>query len=143
MAVRRNVDQGRCKRCRGRLPQGARRCARCGAQAFVAQQLDPAESARSERKRLFRKYKLTEIQARILAAAFGGKDEIIVCGDRTPAEGEVKAGGERFYGDDAVVAVATLVGPGLVSPNGGDAFRLTADGTKLAEALAAEAQVES
>lgn len=126
-----------CNRCKARLPVGARRCMKCGGQVFAVESVGPAEAARNERERLLRKYKLSEIQKRILSAAAKAQ-EIFVCGNDESAEGEVKSGDERFYGDEAVAALAALAGPGLVSPHGEDCFRLTDDGTKLARTLQVE-----
>ncbi len=137
MVARRKAKGSVCKRCKARLPLGARRCMKCGAQVFNTQVVDPAEAARNERERLLRKCKLSEIQKRILSAAAKAQ-EIFVCGTDDSAEGEVKSGDERFYGNEAVMAVAALAGPGLISPDGEDRFRLTHDGTKLAQTLQAE-----
>jgi hypothetical protein len=112
----------------------------CGAQVYVVQKDDPAEAARAERDRLLRKYKLSEVQTSILCAVArseGGGRDIFVCGGDQLVVGEVKAGGQRFEGNDAVVAVAGLAGPGLIAPHGEDCFRLTADGERLAKTLAA------
>jgi len=128
---------GRCKRCRAKIPGNARRCMQCGAQIFVAQTVDPADAVRMERERLLRKYKLNEIQMAILSAAAGAEDDqdIYVCGRGQQVDGEVKSGGKRFEGNEAVAAVAGLAGPGLISPHGEDCFRLTSDGTRLAKSL--------
>ena len=69
MVGRAKAKGSACKRCRARLPLGARRCMKCGAQVFVVQGVDLAEAARNERERLMRKYKLSEMQKRILSAA--------------------------------------------------------------------------
>jgi len=114
---------------------------KCGAQVFVVQGVDLAEAARNERERLMRKYKLSEMQKRILSAAATAQ-MIFVCGNDAKAEGEVKSGDERFHGNEAVAAVAALAGPGLISPHGDDCFRLTQDGTKLAITLLAELATE-
>ncbi len=128
-----------CGRCKGRLPHGARRCLRCGAQVFVAREASPNEAARNERERLLRKYDLSETQKSILsAAAEVDAKEITVCGAEKGAEGEVKSGKQRFYGNEAVAALAGLAGPGLVSPHGEDRFTLTPEGLKLVETLKAE-----
>lgn len=131
-----------CNRCRARLPQGARRCLKCGAQVFVVQDVDSAEAARNERVRLLRKYNLSAMQKDILSAAAEGSKEITVCGTDSKAEGEVKSGDQRFYGDEAVAAVAALAGPGLIAPDGEDCFRLSPDGTKLVKTIQAEPAVE-
>ena len=127
-----------CKKCRARLPQGGRRCLKCGAQIFVVQDVDPFEAARNERVRLLRKYNLSEMQKNILTAAGDGPKEITVCGTDNKAEGEVKSGEQRFYGDEAVAAVAALAGPGLIASDGEDCFRLTPDGTNLIKTIQAE-----
>jgi len=127
-----------CSRCKARLPVGARRCMKCGAQVFVVQDVDPAEAARNARERLLRKYSLDAVQAEILGAALTGSREITVCGNDSKAEGEVKSGDTRFYGDEAVAGVAGLAGHGLIKPDGEDCFRLTDDGTHLAKTIQSE-----
>ena len=87
---------------------------------------DPAESPPQ--------YDLTEMQKRILSAARKG-DPIFVYRLPGPQEGEVKSGGERFFGNEAVTAVATLIAPGLVAAVEADCFELTALGQQLAESL--------
>ena len=54
------------------------------------------------------------------------------------AEGEVKSGDQRFYGDEAVAAVAALAGPGLIARHGEDCFRLTPDGKELVRTIQGE-----
>lgn len=120
------------------MPQGSRRCLKCGAKIFVVQEVDPAEAARNERVRLLRRYNLTEVQKDILIASTGGSKEITVCGTDARAEGEVKSGDQRFYGDEAVAAVAALAGPGLIALHGEDCFRLTSEGTRLVKTIQAE-----
>ena len=138
MIGRRKVKGSACNRCRALLPQGARRCLKCGAQVFVVQEVDPAEAARNERERLLRKYNLSETQTNVLSAAAEDSKEITVCGTDSKAEGEVKSGNQRFYGDEAVAAVAALAGLGLIAPHSEDCFRLTPDGTKLLKTIRAE-----
>jgi len=115
---------------------------KCGAMVFVVQELDPAEAARNERVRLLRKYKLTDTQKDILVASQGGSKQITVCGHDARAEGEVKSGDQRFYGDEAVAAVAALAGPGLIAAHGEDCFRLTPEGTRLVKAIQAEPEAD-
>jgi len=79
-------------------------------------------------------YDLSEIQQRILTAAREGAS-IFVYRLPGPDEGEVKSGRERFFGDEAVAALATLVAPGLVAETGEDSFALTDAGQKLVESL--------
>lgn len=79
-------------------------------------------------------YDLSEIQRRILSAAQEG-GPIFVYRLPGPGEGEVKSGTERFFGDDAVTAVATLIAPGLVAETGDDCFELTHAGLQLAASL--------
>ena len=106
------------------------------------QDVDPAEAARNERERLLRKYNLSEMQKNILAAAAaaaaGAKREITVLGNNRKAQSEVKSGDQRFYGNEAVEAIAALAGPGLISPHGEDCFRLTLEGAKLVATFQAE-----
>lgn len=79
-------------------------------------------------------YDLSEIQRRILSAAQEG-GSIFVYRLPGPGEGEVKSGTERFFGDDAVTALATLIAPGLVAETGDDRFELTHAGLQLAASL--------
>lgn len=139
MERRGHPTSSRCKRCRAIISGTAKRCMKCGALLFVAPTFNEEESARLERERLVRKYKLNEIQKQILAAAIGDDQtlDIFVLGCGGKLDGEVKSGVTRFQGNDAVAAVAALAAPGLISPYGADCFRLTADGAKLARTLAA------
>ena len=132
------VRPGACKRCLAPLARDARRCSSCGAQVFVTVRSDPQVTASKERERLLRKYALSEIQQQILTAAMAAGDEIFVVGKGKLEEGEVKSGDQRFYGDEAVMAVAALAGPGLISSQGEDCFRLTPDGTRVAKTLQTE-----
>jgi hypothetical protein len=77
---------------------------------------------------------LTEIQRRILSAAQDG-GTIYVYRLPGPQEGEVKSGRERFFGDEAVAAVATMIAPGLLTATGEDRFELTSAGLRLASSL--------
>jgi hypothetical protein len=138
MIGRGKVKGSACKRCKAQLPQGSRRCLKCGAQVFVAQDVGPAEAARNARERLLRKYNLSEMQTNVLSAAADNSKEITVCGADSKAEGEVKSGNQRFYGDEAVAAVAALAGLGLIAPHSEDSFRLTPDGTKFLKMIHAE-----
>ena len=135
MTTRTRAAASTCSRCNAPLPGRARRCIRCGAQVFVAPEVDPQAEARVKRERLLRKYGLNEIQTAILAAASTGTRSIFVVGSDTVGEGEVKSGDQRFYGNDAVMAIAALAGPGLIAPQGDDCFRLTDAGERLVKAL--------
>ncbi len=104
---------------------------KCGAKIFVADEVAPAEELRIKRERILRKYNLTDTQKDILFAAGKGSKEIVVCGTDQQNEGEIKAGDQRFYGNDAVATVAVFVASRLIEPTGEDRFRLTADGVKL------------
>ncbi|MDH3628914.1 MAG: hypothetical protein OEV00_10170 [Acidobacteriota bacterium] len=79
-------------------------------------------------------YDLDDVQKEILAAAARG-NTIYVYGGEGSIEGEVKAGDERFYGNEAVAAVAKLVEPGLLEKTDDDCFELTDDGACLATSL--------
>ena len=142
MIGRRKTKGSVCNKCNARLPHGARRCMKCGAKIFVVEEVDPAEAARQDRARLLRKYNLSKMQKNILAAAVEGSKQITVLGNDTQAEGEVKSGEQRFYGDEAVAAVAALAGPGLIAPHGEDCFRLTSEGTNVVKTMQAEQKVE-
>ena len=80
------------------------------------------------------------MQQEILLAAWRrNRGPIYVCGKNGGAEGEVKSGDERFYGNEAVVAIAGLIAPGLIVGVGDDCFTLTDDGARLAVMLNAPA----
>lgn len=127
-----------CTKCSAALPPGARRCMKCGAKVFVAEAVSPAEQLRQKRDRILKKYNLSDVQRNILFAAGAGSREIVVCATDQRNEGEVKAGDQRFYGNDAVAAVAAFVAARLIEPKGEDCFRLTADGDKLIRVINGE-----
>lgn len=137
MTVRRKTGSA-CGKCQTPMPTGARRCMKCGAQIFAAEQLSPAEALRAKRDRILRKYDLTDVQKEILTAAGKGSKEIAVCGTNQQDEGEIKAGDQRFYGNEAVATVAAFVAARLIEPNGEDCFRLTAEGERLIGVLNGE-----
>jgi hypothetical protein len=74
---------------------------------------------------------LSDIQKQILMAAQQGQvgqKSIYVMGTQGAADGEVKSGNQRFFGNDAVAAVVALLAPGLIEPVAEDAFELTETG---------------
>ncbi len=137
MTVRRKKGSA-CTKCNTPMPPGAGRCMKCGAKVFVAEQVSPAEQLRQKRERILRKYNLTDVQKDILFAAGKGSKEIVVCGMDRQNEGEIKAGDQRFYGNDAVATVAAFVASRLIEPKGGASFRLTGDGERLIRVIDGE-----
>ena len=127
-----------CPRCRQPVRASAPRCPGCGNRLFMesAATAPPAieSQLRSDPPEPVPQYDLTKIQKRILGAAHE-EGTIFVYREPGPAEGEVKSGTERFYGDDAVTAVATLIAPGLIAAAGEDCFELTHAGLRLVESL--------
>jgi hypothetical protein len=114
--------------------ESAPRCPGCGNRLFVAPAEAPIKLDLPEPSHSAPKYDLSDIQRRILSAAHESGN-IFVYRLPGPGEGEVKSGTERFFGDDAVTAVATLIAPGLVAVNGEDCFELTGAGLQLAASL--------
>lgn len=137
MSVRRKKSSG-CAKCGTPMPAGAGRCMKCGAKNVVTDEVSPAEQLRQKRERILRKYNLTEVQKNILFAAGKSSKEIVVCGADRQNEGEVKAGDLRFYGNEAVAAVAVFVASRLIEPRGGDCFRVTPEGDKLIRVIDGE-----
>ena len=129
---RSNEVTRKCPRCRVQVSASAPRCLGCGNRMFVASDDAPIELELPKRPES--EYNLSEIQRRILSAAQEG-GSIFVYRLPGPGEGEVKSGTERFFGDDAVTALATLIAPGLVAETGDDRFELTHAGLQLAAAL--------
>jgi len=126
-----------CPRCRVPVRASAPRCPGCGTRLFVESAAAPIKlelPAQPDLPRPEPDYDLSEIQRRILSAAHEG-GSIFVYRLPGPGEGEVKSGTERFFGDDAVTAVATLIAPGLVAETGNDRFELTHAGLQLAASL--------
>jgi hypothetical protein len=111
------------------------RCMQCGNRVVREERMDPAQAAAAKRDRLVRRYGLSEMQREILLAAADARADIFVCGSDGKTEGEVKAGVQRFYGDEAVVAIAALAAPGLIAPHGEDRFELTKSAQELIDAL--------
>ena len=129
---RSNEVTRKCPRCRVQVSASAPRCLGCGNRMFAASDDAPIELELPKRPES--EYNLSEIQRRILSAAQEG-GSIFVYRLPGPGEGEVKSGTERFFGDDAVTALATLIAPGLVAETGDDRFELTHAGLQLAAAL--------
>ena len=127
-----------CPRCRQPVRASAPRCPGCGNRLFIgsAEAAPPALElpVRSDPAETAPHYDLTEMQRRILSAAHEG-GPIFVYRQPGPAEGEVKSGAERFFGDEAVTAVATLIAPGLVAAVGEDCFELTHAGLRFVASL--------
>lgn len=124
----------RCPRCRVPVRESAPRCPSCGNRQFAVSADAPIKLDLPEPSLSVPKYDLSEIQKRILSAAHED-GTIFVYRLPGPGEGEVKSGTERFFGDDAVTAVATLIAPGLVAANGEDRFDLTHAGLQIAASL--------
>lgn len=136
-AKRRKVAESTCPRCRQSVRATAPRCPGCGNRLFFESEATPTKIDLLERTTTTEpvpRYDLSEIQERILAAARAG-GAIFVYRLPGPDEGEVKSGKERFFGDEAVTALATLVAPGLVAESGADRFELTHAGQQLAASL--------
>lgn len=127
------MRQRSCPRCDRRLPPRLRRCLACGARIHVEEPVEPKAQEEPRAAQAF-----TEMQREILLASWRkNRGPIYVCGTSRSAEGEVKSGGQRFYGNDALVAIAGLAAPGLIVNVGDDCFTLTDDGARLAVRLAA------
>ncbi len=112
---------------------GALRCPGCGARIFVQQAtVEPVEAVRPEPMETT--FDLTELQKEIMLAAVEsgpGNSPIYVCG-RSGAQGEIKAGERRIFGNDAVAAVVGLLAQGLVSrTEDEDCFKPTEVGARL------------
>ena len=150
------IAANHCNRCHARVATNSVRCFACGARvtqsvakhsnaidlpaggpgkkkASTSWLVEPATKAVVKKKNWF-EYDLNDLQKQILAAAAKGI-VIFVYGGDGKTEGEVKAGAERFYGNDAVEAVARLVEPGLLKKSEDDSYELTDDGACLAASL--------
>ena len=126
-----------CPRCRQPVRASAPRCPGCGNRLFIKSAAAPIKielPKQAEAPKVVPQFDLSEIQRRILTAAREG-GSIFVYRLPGPDEGEVKSGDERFFGDDAVTAVATLIAPGLITELGEDRFELTRAGQQLADSL--------
>ena len=126
-----------CPRCRQPVRASAPRCPGCGNRLFIKSAATPIKielPKQSEILEAVPQYDLSEIQRRILTSAREG-GAIFIYRLPGPDEGEVKSGNERFFGDEAVTAVATLIAPGLVTELGEDRFELTRAGQQLADSL--------
>ena len=138
------MSQRNCPKCNRHLPPPLRRCFNCGARIYVekpvaAENAKPAvaESSPVERG------ELSEIQREILLCSWRqNRGPIYICGTDHVTEGEVKSGEQRFYGNDAVVAIAGLLAPGLIVTVGDGCFTLTDDGARLAVRLASRPDVQ-
>ena len=141
---RRAVPGPRCQQCRAALPAGSARCLKCGNRTkpgargrvlSAANRLEPQlplVTAPRAARNPTPSPELSEIQREILIAAQQGSvgmKSIYVMGTKKgDADGEVKSGNQRFFGNEAVAAVVALLGPGLIEPIAEDAFELTETG---------------
>ena len=134
---RRKAADSTCPRCRQPVRASAPRCPGCGNRLFYKSAATPTKIELPEQLATpepASQYELSKIQRRILTAAHEG-GSIYVYRLPGPDEGEVKSGNERFFGDEAVTALATLIAPGLVAELGEDQFELTKAGQQLAASL--------
>ena len=137
----------RCPKCTRPSQPNSRRCLHCGGRIHG----EAAAASSPESPELRRKtdpggggfgpepkFDLSDAQRQILLGALGDQydpNPVFVYGEPGPAEGEVKAGECRLYGDDAVVAIAELVSFGLLVLAGKDRFDLTDQASRLARSL--------
>jgi len=121
-----------CTRCKGSLPVGARRCSRCGTRVPTA---ETAETTLTAPPRPIRPIEAAILRG-ALAGGRAGSPSVFVTPSQGAVVGEIKVGGERIFGDEAVRAVATLVADGNLAPYE-DGFALTAVGRLRAQRVSA------
>jgi hypothetical protein len=137
-----------CSRCAKRIKSDANRCPHCGARVGtfanasrpslaagkVANGSQGLDVLRREVELRDQAGQLSELQKQILLAAYsGGEDHLVhVMRAEGPRAGEIKAGQERIYGDEAVEAVELMYFRGFFARHGDLAFELTHDGRHLA-----------
>jgi len=135
----RGTETQTCQSCRRHIGVQARRCPHCGSKLKA---IGPSElvqpAAHPGATSPGPNGELTELQKRILLAARSGrrgKNLIYVLPPLGAREGEIKAGDERLYGNEAVDTVTELVGRGYVAPQDDNCFSLTDAGERLAADL--------
>jgi len=150
-----------CPRCSVRVPRTVRRCAQCGARFHIEEPAPTATAPAAETppprrgptrvapivstsNSLDRISGINELEREILRAAMDGRrkgEGIYILGDAGRTEGEIKAGGQRIYGNEAVEAVADLVARGLIEQSGEELFELSDFGARMAPALTWQSKV--
>ena len=119
-----------CGHCDRPVPRGSTRCQFCGARTAI-----PNDNALAIQRSKGRS--LSEVQRKILVATFTAEERrIYVLGVNGPHEGEVKAGGQRLYGNEAIAAVEHLMRDGYVFPVDEGCLALTREGRRTANHLA-------
>ncbi len=105
-----------CEQCGAANRHNARRCMQCGLRLAFA---DPGQTGSI----------LSELEEQILIAATElDRDRIYSIPSVGDAKGELKAGNIRIYGEEALRALESLVGNGLVEPETEGSHVVTAYG---------------
>jgi hypothetical protein len=141
-----------CMRCRKRIRKDANRCPHCGAKlasftpnaarpsmaaAKVASGGQGLETLRKEAELRDQAGQLSFLERKILLAVHFSEQPVHVMRPHGSTEGEIKAGAERIFGNDAVLAIDGMLSRGWVEPFGDLAFQLTGDGRRVASLITA------
>jgi len=127
---------GPCKSCGRRINTAIPRCPHCGTRNQVPipeTHGHPHEDLHAEIAA-----QLSELQKQILIASLeevADDPAIHVMRVIGPGEGEIKAGSQRLYGNEAVEAVEALLSTGFVARRHESGFELTAEGRRIATTL--------
>ena len=130
------VEVKPCKSCGRRINTAIPRCPNCGTrnQVPIPETLGhPAVDLQAEIVA-----GLSELQKQILIASLDDVADdpaIHVMRVVGPGEGEIKAGSQRLYGNEAVEAVEALLSTGFVTRCHESGFELTDEGRRIATAL--------
>jgi len=133
----------RCRNCKALLPPAAFRCAACGArllqkqgsaaaEAGAAEAVDPEGSTASAASTP----KIGDLERRILNSAAADNTKRIVTLDASGVgTGEVKAGNDRYEGNDALEAIRVLLRSGYIAEWGDGTYAITPEGQTLVASL--------
>jgi len=125
-----------CKSCRRRIGILVRRCPHCGTQNYFPRADGPTHAEPDPCNEIIAQ--LSELQKQILVASLDETVEdpaIHVLRMVGPDEGEIKAGSQRLFGNDAVEAVEALLSTGFVARCQESGFELTEEGRRVAAVL--------
>lgn len=130
-----------CRQCHRPVLVQVPRCPQCGARRPATAAPSPSAPAPDTggdvRPDGFKRYMLDPLQRQILAAAAteGRSLPIYVMPGKRGGDGEVKAGAQRLFGDEALAAVIGLISLGLAVEVDEACFGLTTEGERAGALL--------